>query len=113
MRPLSSLSAAEVASLRGVIFDLDGTLLTDGALTPIAYDAMNALAYAGFELVVCTGRPAAWGEVVQRQWPVALTVTENGAVAYRSDGQAVKRLDRLPADARGRRRDGAALAHAA
>jgi HAD superfamily hydrolase (TIGR01484 family) len=104
MRRLSELHAADVVGLTGIVFDLDGTLLTDGELTPSAFEAMHALAATGLELVVCTGRPAAWGEVVQRQWPVALTVTENGAIAYRSDGQAVARLDRLAPDARGRRR---------
>lgn len=104
MKPLSALNASEAAALRGLIFDLDGTLLTDGALTKVAFDALYALADAGLTLVVCTGRPAAWGEVVQRQWPVALSVTENGAIAYQSDGPAVTRLDRLEADARGRRR---------
>ncbi len=104
MKPLSALTAVDVASLRGVIFDLDGTLLTSGTLTPAAYQALHALADDGLTLVVCTGRPAAWGEVVQRQWPVALTLTENGAVAFRSDGQVVTRLDRLRGEARDRRR---------
>lgn len=104
MRPLSAVTSAEAAALRGVIFDLDGTLLTEGRLTRAAFDAMHALADAGLQLIVCTGRPAAWGEVVQRQWPVLLTVTENGAVAYRSEGQAVRRLDRLTPAERGRRR---------
>ncbi len=104
MRPLSQLRSEDVSALAGVIFDLDGTLLTEGRLTPRAFEALHALADAGLRLVVCTGRPAAWGEVVQRQWPVTLTVTENGAVAYRSEGPAVGRLDRLTPSERGRRR---------
>lgn len=104
MRSLAALGEADVSALSGVIFDLDGTVLTDGRLSPEAYAAIVALADAGLTLVVCTGRPAAWGEVVQRQWPVALTVTENGAVAFRRDGHAVDRIDRASVEERDRRR---------
>ncbi|MCA9624142.1 MAG: HAD hydrolase family protein [Myxococcales bacterium] len=104
MRSLSTLSAAEAKALRGLVFDLDGTFLSDGRLELASLQALGELAASGLGLVVCTGRPAAWGEVVQRLWPVDATVTENGAVAYRSAGVAVERLDRLAPDARGRRR---------
>lgn len=104
MRSLATLARADVAHLQGVVFDLDGTVLTDGRLTPDAYAAITRLADAGLTLVVCTGRPAAWGEVVQRQWPVALTVTENGAVAFRRVGPSIDRIDRAGGDVRARRR---------
>ena len=104
MRPLTSMTADQARRLRGLVFDLDGTVLTDGALPCHAYESLCALRTNGLEAVVCTGRPAAWGEVIQRQWPVLATVTENGAIAYTSDGPAVTRLDRLSAGERGRRR---------
>lgn len=102
MRPLSTFTADQARVLRGLVFDLDGTVLSDGALTREAFGALFDLKEAGLRTVVCTGRPAAWGEVVQRQWPVDLTVTENGAVAYRSDGPGVIRLDRFEPAERGR-----------
>src|SRR5438128_2650561 len=43
MRPLDALDAAAVRGLRGVVFDLDGTLLTGGALTLEAYRALFRL----------------------------------------------------------------------
>ena len=104
MRPLETMTADQARRLRGLVFDLDGTVLTDGALPRHAYESLCSLQAGGLEAVVCTGRPAAWGEVVQRQWPVLATVTENGAIAYTSDGPAVTRLDRLTADERGRQR---------
>ena len=104
MRSLDTFSSDDARRLRGLVFDLDGTVLTDGALSADAYGAIQRLADSDLTAVVCTGRPAAWGEVVQRQWPVALTITENGAVAYRSEGPAVERLDRVSAAERGRRR---------
>ena len=70
MRPLSALGAEEARGLRGLLFDLDDTLLSHGLLTRAAYDALWDLHDAGLRLVAVTGRPCAWGEVLARQWPV-------------------------------------------
>ncbi len=104
MRPLSELSPGEARGLRGVLFDLDDTLLSHGRLTLPAYEALWSLHDAGLLLVAVTGRPSGWGEVLARQWPVAGFVTENGAVAFRREGRGVARLDACPDDARRARR---------
>jgi HAD superfamily hydrolase (TIGR01484 family) len=104
MRSVEALPADVARSLVGLVFDLDGTLLTEGALTLEAYRALFALRDAGLALVACTGRPAAWGQVVQRQWPVDLTVTENGAVVFVRDGGGVRRIERTSPEERVRRR---------
>ncbi|MBM4359744.1 MAG: HAD-IIB family hydrolase [Deltaproteobacteria bacterium] len=95
MRPLASLAAEEARRLRGLVFDLDGTILTGGALSLEAYGALFALRASGLRLVACTGRPAGWGAVVARQWPVDLAVAENGAVCFRRVGQRLEVHDRL------------------
>ncbi|WP_437834008.1 HAD hydrolase family protein [Sorangium sp. So ce1153] len=64
-----------------MIFDLDDTVLDHGALTEAAYGALFRLRETGLALIACTGRPAGWGEVIQRQWPIDATIAENGAVA--------------------------------
>jgi hypothetical protein len=98
MRPLADLRAADVAGLRGLVLDLDDTVLTAGVLTLDAYAALHQLHGAGLRLVVCTGRSVGWGEVIAGQWPIDLAVTENGAITV--DRQpaptAAPRLDRLP-----------------
>jgi HAD superfamily hydrolase (TIGR01484 family) len=81
VKPLSALPADEIRALRGVVFDLDDTLLDHGSLTEAAYSALFRLREAGLRLVACTGRPAGWGEVIQRQWPLDGTVVENGALS--------------------------------
>jgi hypothetical protein len=82
VRPLSLLAAGEARRLAGLIFDLDDTLLDHGALTEAAYGALFRLRASGLRLIACTGRPAGWGEVLQRQWPLDATVVENGALAF-------------------------------
>lgn len=105
MRPLAaSAGDAAVAALRGLLFDLDDTVLTRGLLTRAAFDALWSLKDAGVELVAVTGRPSGWGEVIARQWPIAGCVTENGAVFVVRDGEGVSRLDPCDAEERRRRR---------
>jgi HAD superfamily hydrolase (TIGR01484 family) len=93
VKPLSSLPPDEAKRLRGLLFDLDDTVLTHGLLTREAYGALWALRDAGLKLVAVTGRPSGWGEVIARQWPVDGCVTENGAVALVRDGAGVARHD--------------------
>jgi hypothetical protein len=106
--PLGRLSAAEARGLRGVIFDLDDTLLDHGALGAAAYAALFRLRASGLRLIACTGRPAGWGEVIQRQWPLDATVVENGAIALVTDEGGSRRIVALdpldPAARRERRR---------
>lgn len=93
MRPLSALTRDEASALRGLLFDLDDTLLTHGSLTQDAYSALWELKRAGLFLVAVTGRPAGWGEVIARQWPIDAAVTENGAVVISREKQAIRRQD--------------------
>jgi HAD superfamily hydrolase (TIGR01484 family) len=99
--PLDALSADEARGLTGLLFDLDDTLLDHGRLGEAAYSALFRLRESGLGLVAVTGRPAGWGEVIARQWPIEGAVTENGAVALYRDGAALRRID--PVDEMGRR----------
>jgi HAD superfamily hydrolase (TIGR01484 family) len=72
----------------GAVFtDLDDTLTTGGRLTAEAYSALWRLKRAGRKVVVVTGRPAGWADLIMRLWPVDGVVGENGACIYRLDGQ--------------------------
>jgi HAD superfamily hydrolase (TIGR01484 family) len=104
MRPLSTLPADEARGLRGLLFDLDDTVLTHGLLTRAAYDALWSLRDAGLALVAVTGRPCGWGQVVARQWPVDGCVTENGAVHVRREGASIAVDDACDAATRRGRR---------
>jgi HAD superfamily hydrolase (TIGR01484 family) len=104
VQPLSDLTPDEAKRLRGLLFDLDDTLLSHGSLTRAAYGALWDLADAGLVLVAVTGRPSGWGEVIARQWPVAGCVTENGAIAIAREGAGVIRRDACGEDERERRR---------
>lgn len=106
MRPLDQLSTEEARGLRGVVFDLDDTLLDHGALSEPAFASLFRLREVGLRLIACTGRPAGWGEILQRQWPVDATVTENGAVAWTRDEKTARvvLVDGAPPELRRERR---------
>lgn len=93
MRPIATLPADEARRLSGLLFDLDDTLLDHGRLPETAYASLFRLREAGLELVCVTGRPAGWGEVLVRQWPIAAAVTENGALAIVRDAGGVRAVD--------------------
>ncbi len=85
MQPLSRFPAARRAQVRGVLFDIDDTLTTEGKLTAAAYAAMERLHAARFMVVPITGRPAGWCDHIARMWPVDAVVGENGAFYFRYD----------------------------
>jgi len=104
MKPLASLPPNEARALRGLLFDLDDTLLSHGLLTRAAYDALWDLKDAGLRLVAVTGRPSGWGEVIARQWPIDGAVTENGAVVIARESGGLARFERCDeAERRSRR----------
>jgi hydroxymethylpyrimidine pyrophosphatase-like HAD family hydrolase len=106
MKPLEALGREEGARIDGLLFDLDDTFLSHGVLLREAYDALWDLHDGGVKLVVVTGRPSAWGELVVKQWPIDAATTENGAVPIvRADaGRRVVRVDGCEPAERARRR---------
>jgi hypothetical protein len=79
------------AALRGVLFDIDDTLTTEGRLSAAAYAALERLHDAGLIVVPITGRPAGWCDHIARMWPVDGVVGENGALWFAYD-RAARRL---------------------
>ena len=80
MKPLAELR--DLRHLRGLLFDIDETLTTEGKLTAEAYTAMERLKRAGKLVVPITGRPAGWCDHIARMSPVDAVVGENGAFYF-------------------------------
>jgi HAD superfamily hydrolase (TIGR01484 family) len=89
VKPIQSLTRAEVERLQGVAFDLDDTLLDHGCLHEATYSALFRLVEAGLTLYGVTGRPAGWADVLARLFPVRAIVAENGAVVCARRGDRV------------------------
>ena len=105
MKSAALFDRAEATRLRGVLFDLDDTFLDEGELSLAAYAALCRLSQAGLRLLAVTGRPAGWGEVMARQWPVDGVVTENGAVVLSREGREIRRWHEADEPTRRERRE--------
>lgn len=103
MLSLDHLTAHHAARLEGLLFDLDDTFLDRGKLSEAAYSALFRLKDSGLRLIALTGRPASWGELAARLWPIDAAITENGALAFESDGTLVVRRDTATFEERKRR----------
>jgi HAD superfamily hydrolase (TIGR01484 family) len=93
MLPISALPNLVPNHLRGLLFDLDDTLLDHSRLSEAAYSALFRLREAGFECYAVTGRPAGWAAVIVNQWPIQGAVAENGAIAFFADEGGLHTLD--------------------
>lgn len=100
MQPLAAFKNA--GGIRGVLFDIDDTLTTDGKLTAVAYSALESLQASGLITVPITGRPAGWCDHIARMWPVDAVVGENGALYFRYDSAARRMAARYHHDAAAR-----------
>lgn len=83
MRPLSALPTDNI---RGIFADVDDTLTWRGKLVPAALQAIVDARAAGLRVMLATGRPGGWGEVLGQLLPVDAVVTENGGYALLADG---------------------------
>ena len=102
MQALEAADAALLRAARYVLCDLDDTVTLDGRLPAGSYGALERLSGSGREVVVVTGRPAGWCDLIARWWPVAGVIGENGALyyAYDHDAQVMTRVYSRPDDVR-------------
>jgi HAD superfamily hydrolase (TIGR01484 family) len=82
------------SAIAGVLTDIDDTLTRDGAIEPVALDALYRLRAAGLHVIAITGRPMGWSEPFARPpplgWPIDAIVAENGALSLRASADAVE-----------------------
>jgi HAD superfamily hydrolase (TIGR01484 family) len=95
MEQLSAFPETDRRAIRGVLFDIDDTLTSDGKLTANAYQALEALHDTGKLCVPITGRPAGWCDHIARMWPVDGVVGENGAFYFRYDAAENRLIKRF------------------
>jgi HAD superfamily hydrolase (TIGR01484 family) len=83
MKPLRALSPDIASKIDYVLCDLDDTLTLNGRLPAASYSGLEQLAQAGKKVIIVTGRPAGWCDMIARFWPVEGVVGENGAFYFR------------------------------
>lgn len=74
-----------IRDVRGVLTDIDDTLIDAQGIAEQTLAALEQLAQAGVPVIAITGRPALWSEPFVARWPVTAIVAENGAVMLRKN----------------------------
>jgi HAD superfamily hydrolase (TIGR01484 family) len=87
-----------------VFTDFDGTLTIGGALRSSTLQALERAAGSGLPLVIVTGRPAGYGELMARTLPVMGVIAENGGMWFRRKGKRIVRGYAEPGSVRGANR---------
>lgn len=93
MLSIDAIPTDLLAQLEWLAFDVDDTITDHGVLTSRSIATMERLRGLGVKLAAITGRPLGWAEVWLAQWPVDLTIGENGAGWFvREQGHVASRL---------------------
>ena len=82
MKPLSELNEKRLRKIKVLMFDLDGTFISNDSLKASTYRYLEKLNDNEIKTVVVTGRPAGWCDLIARWWPVNSVIGENGALSY-------------------------------
>ena len=86
MLPLSRMPVEAVRQVTTLLFDLDGTFVTEDNLESETYRSLERVRENGIKTIAVTGRPAGWCDLMALWWPVDSVVGENGAnIAVISD----------------------------
>jgi HAD superfamily hydrolase (TIGR01484 family) len=83
--PLSAIDAtqqAQLAQIKLVATDMDGTLTIDEKFTPELLQAFDRLTQAGIAIVIVTGRSAGWVSAIAHYLPIYGAICENGGLFY-------------------------------
>jgi HAD superfamily hydrolase (TIGR01484 family) len=109
MKPLKALSPDIAGRIDYVLCDLDDTLTLNGRLPAASYSGLEQLSQAGKKVIIVTGRPAGWCDMIARFWPVEGVVGENGAFYFRYLEAENRMIRNFLVDEKKRERDRAKL----
>ena len=91
MKSLYSMSGKSAKKIKALLFDLDGTFVSDDKLGSKTYESLENLRNSGTKTIAVTGRPAGWCDLMARWWPIDAVVGENGAFYYRKVNNKILR----------------------
>ena len=83
MTPLRQFAPEAARQIDFVLCDFDDTLTYEGKFSAVSMAGMERLRAAGKKVIVVTGRPAGWCDLMARFFPVDGVVGENGAFYFR------------------------------
>ena len=92
------MSEKNAKKVKALLFDLDGTFVSDDKLASKTYESLENLRNSGIKTIAVTGRPAGWCDLMARWWPIDAVVGENGAFFYKKVDNKIVRETYHPPD---------------
>ncbi len=92
MKPFAQMPQKYVGGLGFLVSDIDDTLTLHGVLPAKVYSSLQAIRATGTLVILITGRPAGWCDMIARFWPVDAVVGENGSFYFKPEGGSIKRV---------------------
>ena len=90
LKNIKEITKEEVLGIKFILTDIDGTLTTEGLISPETYAMLWRLKEAGYIIIPVTGRTAGWATVAITDWPVDAIVAESGSVVYYLENRSRK-----------------------
>ncbi|VAV89371.1 Haloacid dehalogenase-like hydrolase [hydrothermal vent metagenome] len=92
MKPFAECSSKTLANVSFLVSDIDDTLTLDGVLPAQVYASLEAMRKIGIRVILITGRPAGWCDMIARFWPIDAVVGENGSFYFKPQNGQIKRV---------------------
>ena len=89
MLPLSRMPVEAVRQVTTLLFDLDGTFVTEDNLESETYRSLERVRENGIKTIAVTGRPAGWCDLMARWWPVDSVASQLRTPGPRLDDQSM------------------------
>lgn len=74
-----------------LLSDLDDTITEHGKVSSQTFSRLESLRSKGIKIMIVTGRPAGWCEMMARTWPIEGVIGENGALYYYLENGKMRR----------------------
>ncbi len=92
MKPFSKFPEKALARVGYLLSDIDDTITAHGQWPASSYQALEDVRQSGRKVVLITGRPAGWCDMMARFFPIDAVVGENGALCFYRDGAHIRQL---------------------
>lgn len=92
MNPFVEFPPRELANITYLVSDIDDTLTLNGVLPAAVYSSLEQMRAKGIKVILITGRPAGWCDMIARFWPIDAVIGENGSFYFMPKNGNIKRV---------------------
>lgn len=92
LTPVSNMDEATLKGIRYLVSDIDDTLTLESYFPAHVYVSLERMRELGVKVLLITGRPAGWCDMIARFLPVDAVVGENGSFYFANHQGRIERV---------------------